>query len=196
MLRGILLHETAMPGGREVAVVFAGSCENGGGMTVAFETFKAKAAEKGLAAVDHGRGHWQIRGGYLLVNFYPRTGTIFINGMVNGKKSGSVGQAIQSALTPPGLTNHKARRLEPKASRALKIKIWMNKQKCCRWCGKALGIKEATLEHVIPLARGGSNQQDNLTIACRPCNAARGPDMPEIERATRLEPVASLEAVK
>ena len=32
----------------------------------------------------------------------------------------------------------------------------------------------ATLDHLIEIARGGSDDEDNLVVACAPCNAARG----------------------
>ncbi len=32
----------------------------------------------------------------------------------------------------------------------------------------------ATLDHVIPLQKGGSNLKDNLVIACGKCNETRG----------------------
>jgi 5-methylcytosine-specific restriction endonuclease McrA len=39
----------------------------------------------------------------------------------------------------------------------------------CAWCG--VGCKSAYhVDHVIPLARGGSNWPANLCIACPPCN--------------------------
>jgi len=33
--------------------------------------------------------------------------------------------------------------------------------------------RAASLDHVIPLARGGGNELDNLRIACRACNTER-----------------------
>ncbi len=31
-----------------------------------------------------------------------------------------------------------------------------------------------TIEHIIPVAKGGSNSLDNLWLACRPCNEHKG----------------------
>jgi 5-methylcytosine-specific restriction endonuclease McrA len=46
----------------------------------------------------------------------------------------------------------------------------------CEWCGLefAAPLSEATLDHVVPLARGGTNKRKNLVLACRPCNEQRG----------------------
>lgn len=40
---------------------------------------------------------------------------------------------------------------------------------CCRFCGKALN-NGGQIEHLTPIARGGSNNPNNLTISCRSCN--------------------------
>jgi 5-methylcytosine-specific restriction endonuclease McrA len=45
---------------------------------------------------------------------------------------------------------------------------------CC-YCGRFLSPLDRTIEHyVVPKSLGGSNQLDNLKIACKPCNQARG----------------------
>lgn len=58
----------------------------------------------------------------------------------------------------------------------------------CRYCGRAVLLRwpirgrpgradDLTLDHVVPLARGGSSKRDNLVVACRACNAAKGSDL-------------------
>jgi 5-methylcytosine-specific restriction endonuclease McrA len=42
----------------------------------------------------------------------------------------------------------------------------------CAYCGKT-GVP-LQVEHIIPKTRGGSNRVSNLTIACEPCNTAKG----------------------
>jgi 5-methylcytosine-specific restriction endonuclease McrA len=56
----------------------------------------------------------------------------------------------------------------------------------CAYCG----AKDTALEveHLIPKVRGGSNRVSNLTLACRPCNLAKGSQTaaefgpPEVQR--------------
>lgn len=43
----------------------------------------------------------------------------------------------------------------------------------CLYCRLRLGRKAATLDHVIPIARGGTHHVGNLVLACRHCNAAK-----------------------
>jgi 5-methylcytosine-specific restriction endonuclease McrA len=40
----------------------------------------------------------------------------------------------------------------------------------CAYCGSRLDI---TVDHIEPLAAGGEHHFDNLTAACRPCNASK-----------------------
>lgn len=40
----------------------------------------------------------------------------------------------------------------------------------CFYCAKDLLIEEITLDHVIPMSRGGSHKKENLRISCKECN--------------------------
>jgi hypothetical protein len=58
--------------------------------------------------------------------------------------------------------------------------------KCC-WCGRVCdhirtsrnALTFATIEHVIPKSCGGSNDWNNLAMACSKCNNDRGNDVSE-----------------
>ena len=41
----------------------------------------------------------------------------------------------------------------------------------CTYCGADRPLEG---DHIVPLSRGGSNAFENLTTACKPCNAAKG----------------------
>ena len=44
-------------------------------------------------------------------------------------------------------------------------------QPFCTRCG---GTKDLTLDHIIPLAKGGTNDQSNAMVLCRKCNSSKG----------------------
>ncbi|HEX8637935.1 MAG TPA: HNH endonuclease [Pyrinomonadaceae bacterium] len=44
----------------------------------------------------------------------------------------------------------------------------------CYLCGKLLTYATATIEHVIPLFRGGDHKPENAKIACQSCNSKKG----------------------
>ena len=42
----------------------------------------------------------------------------------------------------------------------------------CRYCGRR--VKSFHLDHVMPVSLGGTNDIDNLVVACSPCNLRKG----------------------
>jgi 5-methylcytosine-specific restriction endonuclease McrA len=53
----------------------------------------------------------------------------------------------------------------------VKLLVWTRDGGACVKCGAA---KELHFDHVIPLARGGGNDANNLQLLCRSCNLAKG----------------------
>ncbi len=45
----------------------------------------------------------------------------------------------------------------------------------CAYCEEHFPIDMMTLDHVIPKMKGGSDDIENLVVACRPCNWMKGP---------------------
>jgi 5-methylcytosine-specific restriction endonuclease McrA len=43
----------------------------------------------------------------------------------------------------------------------------------CAYCRCALSKVEKHVDHIVPLARGGSNGRENLQYLCRPCNQSK-----------------------
>jgi hypothetical protein len=42
----------------------------------------------------------------------------------------------------------------------------------CVYCGEVSG--EMHIDHIVPVSRGGSDDPDNLCVACRSCNLSKG----------------------
>jgi 5-methylcytosine-specific restriction protein A len=64
-------------------------------------------------------------------------------------------------------------RRERAAARELRVSSWW-KRRCstgkCHYCGKDVGAKALTMDHVVPLVRGGRSNKGNLVPACKQCN--------------------------
>lgn len=43
----------------------------------------------------------------------------------------------------------------------------------CHYCGKHFPASELTLDHIVPVARGGKSTRGNLVVCCRACNASK-----------------------
>ncbi|MBN7758946.1 HNH endonuclease [Nitratireductor aquimarinus] len=52
---------------------------------------------------------------------------------------------------------------------------------CCCYCGQFVTRESSTLEHFVPISKGGPNHEFNLGIACEPCNLAVG-SKPVVEK--------------
>jgi 5-methylcytosine-specific restriction endonuclease McrA len=72
-------------------------------------------------------------------------------------------------------------RAERQKARALrKTRWWQQKTSTgiCHYCGRRVGIKKLTMDHVIPLSRGGRSTKGNLVPCCKQCNIAKQSDLP------------------
>jgi 5-methylcytosine-specific restriction protein A len=48
--------------------------------------------------------------------------------------------------------------------------IYEKSNQTCLCCGKEIKIKETHIDHIIPLANGGTNDEENLQLLCKPCH--------------------------
>ena len=64
-------------------------------------------------------------------------------------------------------------RAEKQKARELRSSQWW-KRRCdkgrCHYCGMPTTPKELTMDHVIPLSRGGKSTKGNVVPACKICN--------------------------
>jgi len=44
----------------------------------------------------------------------------------------------------------------------------------CPICKKHIGRELLTIDHIIPISRGGQNTEDNIQLLCRSCNTKKG----------------------
>ena len=63
---------------------------------------------------------------------------------------------------------------------------WMRQQKSCAYCDRPAD----TVDHVVPLVRGGTNYEGNLVPACRRCNSSKSGRMVIEWRTGRVLPKA------
>lgn len=62
---------------------------------------------------------------------------------------------------------------------AAQVEMLLERAKRCCYCGCWFGSKiKKTIEHFIPLSRGGTNRLSNLGVACAPCNNAKRARLP------------------
>ncbi|MEO8216983.1 MAG: HNH endonuclease [Acidobacteriota bacterium] len=52
--------------------------------------------------------------------------------------------------------------------------IYLRDQNRCQYCGRKFSSSELSLDHVIPISRGGKSTWENVVCACLPCNVRKG----------------------
>ena len=67
-------------------------------------------------------------------------------------------------------------RRERSKARELRQSQWW-KRKCakglCHYCGRPTPAKALTMDHIVPIARGGASTKGNVVPACKECNTAK-----------------------
>lgn len=64
-------------------------------------------------------------------------------------------------------------------SKRLRYEILRRDDNTCRYCGGRAPDVTLTVDHVIPVALGGSDLPDNLVTACRDCNSGKSASSPD-----------------
>lgn len=61
-------------------------------------------------------------------------------------------------------------------ARALRESQWWKRRLAkgvCYYCGQSTPPRELTLDHIVPIARGGRSTKGNVVTACKKCNNAK-----------------------
>ncbi len=61
-------------------------------------------------------------------------------------------------------------------ARALRASSWWQRRCAagvCHYCGQQVGAALLTMDHLVPIIRGGRSTKGNCVPACRACNAAK-----------------------
>jgi 5-methylcytosine-specific restriction protein A len=92
----------------------------------------------------------------------------------------SRGGAKGFALDPTHTDPLRLKREREKAREYKKTQDWKQKVAAgvCMHCGEVFEPKELTLDHLMPLARGGTSHPSNCVPSCRPCNQAKKLESP------------------
>lgn len=66
---------------------------------------------------------------------------------------------------------------EKAKARELRASAWWKQQLgngVCHYCGNRFKPQELTMDHVVPIARGGVSSKKNCVPCCKSCNTAKG----------------------
>lgn len=144
---------------------------------LSFAEFETLAEMAGCTAYVMRDGSWSIYGP-LTVRFWPNVNVIRVKGTVADQRVRGPFDAVTAAVIGPP---YAFTRMQRGKSGSVRKEVWARGDRRCRWCGLQFECPErATVEHVIPLSRGGKRRGPNATLACSKCNTERGSGMPEL----------------
>ena len=67
-------------------------------------------------------------------------------------------------------------RRERRKARDLRASEWWKRKYAkgvCGYCGRSTPARELTMDHVVPIARGGRSTKGNVVPSCKECNNAK-----------------------
>lgn len=144
------------------------------------EEFERQASALGLTVQNKEKKHYQIRGGLFLVDYYL-TDTFLVCYHIQGTYSSQVTynlfDLLEVPFNIPNLPKRSPRRQKREdifRLRGIRSSILKRQKNICFWCESELSFSNSSLDHVIPLSRGGSYGLDNLVTSCLTCNNVRG----------------------
>jgi 5-methylcytosine-specific restriction protein A len=73
-------------------------------------------------------------------------------------------------ITPDALRREKER------AREMRRTAWWRRRIAagvCHYCGRRVGAKTLTMDHIVPLIRGGRSVRGNAVPACKDCNSKK-----------------------
>ncbi|MFC1488754.1 HNH endonuclease [Thermodesulfobacteriota bacterium] len=83
---------------------------------------------------------------------------------------------------------------ERRKARELRSSQWWKRRLAkgvCHYCGQSTQPKALTMDHVVPIARGGRSTKSNVVTACKACNNTKKQLLPmeweEYLEGVRLE---------
>lgn len=83
---------------------------------------------------------------------------------------------LDPAFTDPA----RVKKERDKARKLKKSQWWLNllNQGICHYCQNKFASKDLTMDHIVPIARGGTSTPGNIVPSCRPCNQEKKLETP------------------
>jgi 5-methylcytosine-specific restriction enzyme A len=72
-------------------------------------------------------------------------------------------------------------RRERNKARALRASPWWQRKRAaglCHHCGGTFPVRDLTMDHLVPIIRGGRSTKGNVVASCKDCNSGRKHQLP------------------
>lgn len=100
-----------------------------------------------------------------------------------------MGDSPYYTLDPKNTDPKRIAKEREKAQKLKKSQWWKNQIQngICRYCQKKFKSSELTMDHVVPIARGGTSTPGNVVPSCRSCNQSKKLETPVEDLFRKLE---------
>jgi 5-methylcytosine-specific restriction endonuclease McrA len=73
------------------------------------------------------------------------------------------------------ISEEEIRRERQKARELRKTQWWKRRRAAgiCHYCSRKVSARELTMDHIVPLIRGGRSTKGNVVPACKECNTKK-----------------------
>ena len=73
------------------------------------------------------------------------------------------------------ITEAEIRRERDKSRELRKSRWWKNRlaKSRCHWCNETFLPEELTMDHIVPVTRGGKASRNNVVPCCKECNSRK-----------------------
>lgn len=72
-------------------------------------------------------------------------------------------------------------------SKRLRFAIFARDSFACRYCGKQADETPLHIDHIVPVSKGGTNDEQNLVTACADCNLGKADKSPTFAQPTEVD---------
>lgn len=110
--------------------------------------------------------------GDLIVNFLTDEGFFDANGNIHRNFIRARPQVNPKDYQPRNDPSKWTPRLPDREWWPLRGLVFQRDGYVCTYCKDEDGPFQ--IDHIVPVTRGGSNEPDNLCVACKPCNSSKG----------------------
>jgi hypothetical protein len=141
---------------------------------------EANREEKRMYARWYYGGHreWLLEQAHVAYVAHPEKRLAYMRNYEKTHLKERLQKFLRWLKTPNGIAYNRARKHTRRAAGHLNIVAFYIR--CaelgwhCRICGRELTKETVTIDHVIPVSKGGTNAIENLQPLCRSCNSRKG----------------------
>jgi len=102
----------------------------------------------------------------------------FIGSLTHSNDDTMIPSAMDEFI--PVLSDEEIKRERAKARELRRSQWWKRRRSngVCHYCGNTFPPRELTMDHLVPLIRGGRSTKGNVVPACKECNTKKKHQLP------------------